>query len=48
MTTRLEGDIDNKEDALKIANDPEARELGDAYAPLGTRLCRTSLYLGRL
>lgn len=34
MTTRLESDIDNKEDALKIANDPEARELGDAYALL--------------
>lgn len=33
-TSRLESDIDNKEDALKIANDPEARELGDAYALL--------------
>ena len=34
MTTLLESDIDTKEDALKIANDPEARELGDAYALL--------------
>lgn len=33
-TSRLESDIDTKEDALKIANDPEARELGDAYALL--------------
>lgn len=33
-TIRLESDIDTKEDALKIANDPEARELGDAYALL--------------
>ena len=33
-TNRLESDIDTKEDALKIANDPEARELGDAYALL--------------
>lgn len=33
-TSRLESDIDNKVDALKIANDPEARELGDAYALL--------------
>lgn len=33
-TSLLESDIDNKEDALKIANDPEARELGDAYALL--------------
>ena len=31
-TSRLESDIDTKEDALKIANDSEARELGDAYA----------------
>ena len=34
MPTLLESDIDTKEDALKIANDPEARELGDAYALL--------------
>ena len=34
MTTLLESDIDTKEDTLKIANDPEARELGDAYALL--------------
>ena len=34
MTTLLESDIDTKEDALKIANDPETRELGDAYALL--------------
>lgn len=33
-TSRLESDIDTKEDALKIAKDPEARELGDAYALL--------------
>lgn len=33
-TSRLESDIDTKEDALKIANDSEARELGDAYALL--------------
>ena len=33
-TSLLESDIDTKEDALKIANDPEARELGDAYALL--------------
>lgn len=33
-TSRLESDIDTKEDALKIANAPEARELGDAYALL--------------
>lgn len=33
-TSRLESDIDTKKDALKIANDPEARELGDAYALL--------------
>ena len=31
MTTLLESDMDTKEDALKIANDPESRELGDAY-----------------
>ena len=30
MTTLLESDIDTKEDALKIANNPETRELGDA------------------
>ena len=34
MTTLLESDMDTKEDALKIANDPESRELGDAYALL--------------
>lgn len=34
MTPLLESDIDTKEDALKIANDPETRELGDAYALL--------------
>ena len=33
-TSRLESNIDTKKDALKIANDPEARELGDAYALL--------------
>ncbi len=30
----LESEINSKEDALTIANDPEARELGDAYALL--------------
>ena len=34
MSTLLESEINSKEDALKIANDPEARELGDAYALL--------------
>lgn len=34
MTTLLESDINTKEVALKIANDPETRELGDAYALL--------------
>ena len=34
ISTLLENDIHSKEDALKIANDPEARELGDAYALL--------------
>ena len=34
MSTLLESEIKSKEDALKIANDPEARELGDAYALL--------------
>ena len=34
MTTSLENEIDIKEDALKIANDPEAREIADAYALL--------------
>ena len=34
ISTLLESDINSKEDALKIANDPEARELGDAYALL--------------
>ena len=34
MSTHLESDINSKEDALNIANDPEARELGDAYALL--------------
>ena len=34
MTTSLENEIDTKEDALKIANDPEAREIADAYALL--------------
>ena len=34
MTTSLENEIDTKEDALKIANDPESREIADAYALL--------------
>ena len=34
MSTLLESEINTKEDALTIANDPEARELGDAYALL--------------
>ena len=34
MTALLESDIDTKDDALKIANDSAARELGDAYALL--------------
>ena len=34
MSTLLESEINTKEDALTIANDPAARELGDAYALL--------------
>ena len=34
MTTSLENEIDTKEDALKIANNPESREIADAYALL--------------
>ena len=34
MSILLESEINTKEDALTIANDPEARELGDAYALL--------------
>ena len=34
MSMLLESEINTKEDALTIANDPEARELGDAYALL--------------
>ena len=47
-TSRLESDIDTKEDALKIANDPEARELGDAYALLAHASMQASFYLGRV
>ena len=34
MTTTSGKRIDTKEDALKIANDPEVREIADAYALL--------------